>query len=127
MLLVLVVNAAGVNVFGVLAVDFSTVVVVNNEDSSLPLKMASLDPEVTNSTMGLTVATSSSPSSVSVATTAKTFTSLEKKRSDFCLQFPQYEALCKGCYISHTHIRPNKVLKSFWSSCLVNFLSSENT
>ena len=28
---------------------------------------------------------------------------------------------------SKTFFRPNKVKKSFWSSCLVNFLPSENT
>ena len=98
-LFVLVVNAAGMNVFGVLAVDFSTVVVVNNEDPPSSQQLSSVAPSMNNSTVTFSLPISSVTSSPSPVTTAKTLTSLEKQRSDFCLLFPQYEALCKGWYI----------------------------
>lgn len=94
----LVVNAAGMNVFGVLAVDFSTVVVVNKEDSVSSQELPSVASDMNNSTLTFSLPMSSITSSPSPATTAKTLTSLEKQRSDFCLLFPQYEALCKGWY-----------------------------
>ena len=94
-LFVLVVNAAGMNVFGVLAVDFSTVVVVK-EDTLSSQKLSSIATDVNSSTLTFSLPISSITSSPSPVTTAKTLTTLEKRRSDFCLLFSQYEALCKG-------------------------------
>ena len=97
MLLVVVVNAAGVNVFGVLAVDVSTVVVVKGDDSS-PQTLSSTTAAVIadNSTSKTFLTTSAASVSSEPVTTAKSLTTLEKLRSDFCLLFSEYEALCKG-------------------------------
>ncbi|XP_065890995.1 protein O-linked-mannose beta-1,2-N-acetylglucosaminyltransferase 1-like [Dysidea avara] len=89
--IVLVVNAAGVNVFGVLAVDFSAVVVVS-ENVSLRSLQASLE---VNTTMIPSVTAPYMETNVTVTTiTVKVLSPLEQKRNDFCSQFPQYTALC---------------------------------
>ena len=91
--IVLVVNAAGVNVFGVLAVDFSAVVVVS-ENVSLRSLQASLE---VNTTMIPSVTAPYMETNVTVTTiTVKVLSPLEQKRNDFCSQFPQYTALCTG-------------------------------
>ena len=94
----MVVNAAGVNVFGVLAVDVSTVVVVKGDESSpqtlSSTTAATIMPNTTSKTF-LTIS-SISPSSSEPVTTAKSLTPLEKLRSDFCVLFSKYEALCKS-------------------------------
>ena len=113
-LLVVVVNAAGVNVFGVLAVDVSTVVVVKGDDSSesSPQTLSSTTAAaiVDNSTSKTFLTTSAPSVSSEPVTTAKSLTALEKLRSDFCVLFSEYEALCKGDHTGHTWIRRTFVL-----------------
>jgi len=89
---VLIVNAAGVNVFGVLAVDFSAVVVVkDNLSQHLPTIATTITSNVE--------LTSSTSSSSLTATTAKPLTISEKKRLEFCSSYSEYEMLCRGDYI----------------------------
>lgn len=92
--IVLIVNAAGVNVFGVLAVDFSAVVVVS-DNVSLRSLQASL--QQVNTTM---IPSVTAPFEITNATattiTTTVLTPVEQARNDFCSQFPQYTALCTG-------------------------------
>ena len=99
-LLVLVINAAGMNIFGVLAVDFSTVTFVKEDSPSLQ-ELPSLAINANNTTLSFSLTMSSASSSPSPVTTAKTVDSLAQRRSDFCLLFSEYKALCQGCYSFH--------------------------
>ena len=77
----LAINAAGINAFGVLAIDYSSL--FNN--SSLRFN------SVTTSTLQLTLATSTVLSSTAVV--------FDRRRSDFCFSFPQYDPLCRGMHV----------------------------